>query len=104
MNGKLMSNHVMDFVFDDQSSNSSGIAALSQIDNLDNALGKSITSQPDEDEMIAWSDEEEEVGGDQFNSQPPPKFERSGSSSNKKQPWHKKDSLETGNNDSFIYD
>ena len=93
-----------DFVFDDQSSNSSGIAALSQIDNRENALGKSITSQPDEDEMIAWSDEEEEVGGDQFNSQPPPNFERSGSSSNKKQPWHKKDSLETGNNDSFIYD
>ena len=100
----MSDNDDSNFVFgDDQSSNSSGIAALSQFDNRDNALGKSITSQPDEDEMIAWSDEEE-VGGDQFNSQPPHKFERSGSSSNKKQPWHKKDSIETGNNDSFIYD
>ena len=70
----------------------SGIAALSQRDDPQPVLGQSS------------SDEDEEEGGDQFDSRSLHRAE-STSSIRKDKPWHKKDSGSSqGNNDSYIFD
>ena len=85
--------------YDDQSSTSSGIAALSRWNNQtdERQLGKSDRTSSEDEDLIAWSDDE---GGDKFDAEET----RNASASQRKQPWHKTDSNGMGNNDSFIYD
>jgi len=99
------------YVFDDMSDTSSGIAALTSWNTTNDPSNlkqsNSTNGSPEaEDDMMFWSDneeEEEEVGdvvGKTMRRQ-------SSTSSSKRQPWHKKDSAGSagiGNNDSFIYD
>lgn len=100
------------YVFDDQSSASSGIAALSRWNKLsDNTtsptLDNSKADAEEEDDMIVWSDDEEAT--DHFDADAVGRqIQRSVSStSSKRQPWHREDSDEvTGHDDDsfFIYD
>jgi len=95
------------YVFDDQSSTSSGIAALSRWNkpvagkSPSPTLGRSDIAQEEDDDMIVWSDDEEITEGNNR----PSTIERSGSTVSEK-PWHKKDDAEEiGSHDgSFIYD
>jgi len=83
---------------DDQSSTSSGIAGLTAC-AVPPALGNSA-DEDDEDNHLAWSDNEEEK--DQFDDSPRTSLQRTESTtSQKSKPWHKKDSTSV-NNDSFI--
>ena len=83
---------------DDQSSTSSGIAGLTAC-AVPPALGNSA-DEDDEDNHLAWSDNEEEE--DQFDDSPRTSLQSTESTtSQKSKPWHKKDSTSV-NNDSFI--
>jgi len=83
---------------DDQSSTSSGIAGLTAC-AVPPALGNSA-DEDDEDNHLAWSDNEEEK--DQFDDSPRTSLQRTESTtSQKSKPWHKKDSTSV-NNDSFM--
>jgi len=103
-----------DYVFDDQSSTSSGIEALTGA--LSSWYKPSASGAPsptlgednatiEEDDMIVWSDDEAEIaeGTDDIVPLQPITRSRSGTSL-KKQPWHQKDDDNNSDCSSLVYE